>query len=49
MIDNILNDRAGEALTVTVTDTTTGKELIKSTTKIDLDPLVTYVGVGYRF
>lgn len=35
--------------TVTVTDTTTGKELIKSTTKIDLDPLVTYVGVGYRF
>ena len=102
MIDNILNDRAGEALhggkgsstatpevkvktsddfapvftagftydfterwfttgslsympnfnnvaTVTVTDTSTGKELIKSTTKIDLDPLVTYVGVGYRF
>ena len=35
--------------TVTVTDTTTGTELIKSTTKIDLDPLVTYVGVGYRF
>ena len=35
--------------TVTVTDTSTGRELIKSTTKIDLDPLVTYVGVGYRF
>ncbi|MCY1160839.1 OmpW family protein [compost metagenome] len=35
--------------TVTVTDTTTGTELIKSTTKIDLDPLVTYVGIGYRF
>ena len=33
----------------TVTDTSTGRELIKSTTKIDLDPLVTYVGVGYRF
>lgn len=102
MIDNILNDRAGEALhggkgsstatphvkvktsdafapvltagftydltdswfttgslsympnfnntaTVTVTDTSTGRELIRSTTKIDLDPLVTYVGVGYRF
>lgn len=102
MIDNILNDRAGEALhggkgsstatpevkvktsdafapvltagftydftdrwfstgslsympnfnnvaTVTVTDTSTGRQLIKSTTKIDLDPLVTYVGVGYRF
>ena len=102
MIDNILNDRAGEALhggkgsstatpevkvktsdafapvltagftydltenwfttgslsympnfnntaTVTVTDTSTGRELIRSITKIDLDPLVTYVGVGYRF
>ena len=102
MIDNILNDRAGEALhggkgsstatpevkvktsdafapvftagftydlterwfttgslsympnfnnvaTVTVTDTSTGTRLIKSTTKIDFDPLVTYVGVGYRF
>ena len=102
MIDNILNDRAGEALhggqgsstatpkvkvktsdafapvltagftfdltdrwfttgslsympnfnnvaTVTVTDTSTGTQLIKSTTKIDLDPLVTYLGVGYRF
>ena len=102
MIDNILNDRAGEALhggkgsstatpevkvktsdafapvftagftydlterwfttgslsympnfnnvaTVTVTDTSTGTQLIKSTTKIDFDPLVTYVGVGYRF
>ncbi|WP_374666008.1 OmpW family protein [Acinetobacter sp.] len=35
--------------TVTVTDTSTGRELIRSTTKIDLDPLVTYVGVGYRF
>ncbi|RZG67610.1 OmpW family protein [Acinetobacter bouvetii] len=35
--------------TVTVTDTSTGRQLIKSTTKIDLDPLVTYVGVGYRF
>lgn len=35
--------------TVTVTDTSTGTQLIKSTTKIDLDPLVTYVGVGYRF
>lgn len=34
---------------ITVTDSNTGKELINSKTKIDIDPLITYVGVGYRF
>ncbi|TPU43295.1 OmpW family protein [Acinetobacter baumannii] len=32
-----------------VTDQNTGKELIKANTKIDIDPLITYLGVGYRF
>lgn len=32
-----------------VTDKNTGKELIRANTKIDIDPLITYVGVGYRF
>jgi len=32
-----------------VTDRNTGKELIQANTKIDIDPLITYVGVGYRF
>ncbi|MDC4949523.1 outer membrane beta-barrel protein [Acinetobacter baumannii] len=32
-----------------VTDQKTGKELIKANTKIDIDPLITYLGVGYRF
>ncbi|AWL28467.1 OmpW family protein [Acinetobacter defluvii] len=35
--------------TITVTDQNTGKELIHAKTKVDLDPLITYVGVGYRF
>ncbi|PZT85160.1 MAG: OmpW family protein [Acinetobacter sp.] len=35
--------------TISVTDSKTGKELIHATTKVDLDPLITYVGVGYRF
>lgn len=34
---------------ISVTDRNTGKELIKANTKIDIDPLITYVGVGYRF
>lgn len=34
---------------ITVTDNNTGNELIRSTTKIDIDPLITYLGVGYRF
>lgn len=34
---------------ITVTDKKTGKELHKSTTKIDIDPLITYMGIGYRF
>lgn len=34
---------------ITVTDSNTGHELIRSNTKIDIDPIMTYVGVGYRF
>ncbi|WP_151820753.1 OmpW/AlkL family protein [Acinetobacter soli] len=34
---------------ITVTDGNTGAELINSKTKIDIDPIITYVGVGYRF
>ena len=32
-----------------VNDKNTGKNLIRSSTKIDIDPLITYVGIGYRF
>lgn len=32
-----------------VTDRNTGKELFRANTKIDIDPLITYVGIGYRF
>ena len=35
--------------TIRVLNTNTGNELIHATTKIDIDPLITYVGVGYRF
>jgi len=34
---------------ITVIDNNTGKSLIGAKTKIDIDPLITYVGVGYRF
>nr|WP_227591520.1 OmpW family outer membrane protein [Acinetobacter sp. Marseille-Q1620] len=34
---------------ITVNDSNTGKQLINAKTKIDIDPLITYVGVGYRF
>ena len=34
---------------ITISDSNTGKELIRANTKIDIDPLITYVGVGYRF
>ena len=34
---------------ITITDSNTGKQLINAKTKIDIDPLITYVGVGYRF
>lgn len=34
---------------ITVTDHNTGNQLITSSTKIDMDPLITYLGVGYRF
>lgn len=35
--------------TIIVSDSKTGNQLIKANTKVDLDPLITYVGVGYRF
>ena len=34
---------------ISVTDQNTGKQLIHATTKIDIDPLITYFGIGYRF
>lgn len=34
---------------ITVTNKNTGEQLVKASTKIDVDPLLTYVGVGYRF
>lgn len=34
---------------IDVIDKNTGNRLIHSTTKIDIDPLITYLGVGYRF
>ncbi len=34
---------------ITVVDKNTGTQLIKANTKVDLDPLITYLGVGYRF
>lgn len=35
--------------TITVINENTNKELISAKTKIEIDPLITYVGVGYRF
>lgn len=35
--------------TITVVNRNTGAQLIKAQTKIDIDPLISYVGVGYRF
>lgn len=40
-----LNNKA----TIDVVNKNTGSKLIHATTKIDIDPLSTYVGVGYRF
>lgn len=40
-----LNNQA----TINVINETTGEQMIHSTTKIDIDPLITYLGVGYRF
>lgn len=34
---------------INVIDRNTGKELIRAKTTIDIDPLITYVGIGYRF
>lgn len=35
--------------TIDVIDSNTGKQLINAKTKIDIDPLISYLGVGYRF
>lgn len=34
---------------ISIIDQNTGKNLINAKTKIDMDPLITYAGVGYRF
>ncbi|MDS7928293.1 OmpW family outer membrane protein [Acinetobacter sp. V102_4] len=34
---------------ITVTDSNTGNQLLNANTKVDLNPLITYAGVGYRF
>lgn len=34
---------------INVLNETTGQQLIHATTKINIDPLITYLGVGYRF
>lgn len=34
---------------LTVADNNTGKTLINSSTKLDIDPIITYMGIGYRF
>ena len=34
---------------IDVYDKNTGNKLVQSSTKIDIDPLITYLGVGYRF
>jgi len=34
---------------ITVTNKNTGEKLIQASTKIDVDPLISYVGIGYRF
>lgn len=40
-----LNNKA----TIDIINESTGVRLINATTKIDIDPLITYLGVGYRF
>lgn len=40
-----LNNRAN----IDVIDKNTGKKLIHASTKVDIDPLITFLGVGYRF
>ena len=40
-----LNNKA----TINVFDRNTNKQLIHATTKMDIDPIITYLGVGYRF
>ena len=34
---------------IDVVNQNTGTRLIHATTKVDIDPLITYLGVGYRF
>ena len=38
-----------QGITVLAIDSKSGNRLIRGTSKIDIDPLITYVGVGYRF
>lgn len=40
-----LNSKA----TINVIDSNTNRELIRVSNKIDIDPVITYLGVGYRF
>lgn len=35
--------------TITVQNQNTGENLIQASTKIDVDPIITYAGIGYRF
>ena len=35
--------------TINVVNETSGEQLIHASTKIDIDPIITYLGVGYRF
>ena len=34
---------------VYVNDANTGRELVYTETRIDINPIVTYLGIGYRF
>ncbi|WP_445115399.1 OmpW/AlkL family protein [Acinetobacter sp. WZC-1] len=41
--------KLGGDSTIEVIDNNTGNQLIHSKTKIDIDPIMTYMGIGYRF
>lgn len=34
---------------ISVLNSTTGNQLLKGITKVDIDPIITYLGLGYRF
>ena len=48
-VGSVSYSKMNNSALITVTDKNTGKQLVQSKTKIDIDPLITYVGVGYRF